>query len=96
MRGEVVPRSSRADTARHHEELIDAASRLFRERGLDSVSVPDVMGEVGLTRGGFYKHFESKEALVATAIEVAYEKQVELVASFFAEHPDDPAEARKA
>jgi len=29
---------------------------LFRERGLDSVSVPDVMGEVGLTRGGFYKH----------------------------------------
>jgi TetR/AcrR family transcriptional repressor of nem operon len=91
-----VPRSSRADTARHHEELIGAASRLFRERGLDSVSVPDVMGEVGLTRGGFYKHFESKEALVATAIEAAYEAQLERLAGYFAEHPDDPVAARKA
>ena len=91
-----MPRSSRADTARHHEELIDAASRLFRERGLESVSVPDVMGEVGLTRGGFYKHFESKEALVATAIEAAYEAQLQLLASYFDEDPDDPAAAREA
>lgn len=95
MRGVAVPRSSRADTARHHEELIGAASRLFRERGLDSVSVPDVMGEVGLTRGGFYKHFESKEALVTTAIEAAYDNQVARVTSYLAEHPDDPAAARK-
>jgi TetR/AcrR family transcriptional repressor of nem operon len=91
-----VPRSSRADTARHHEELIEAASRLFRERGLDSVSVPDVMGEVGLTRGGFYKHFESKEALIATAVEGAYCDQLENLACFVEKHPDDPAAARAA
>jgi TetR/AcrR family transcriptional repressor of nem operon len=91
-----VPRSSRAETARRHEELIDAASRLFRERGLDAVSVPDVMGEVGLTRGGFYKHFESKEALVATAIEAAYDDQLQMLACHVAEHPDDPAAAREA
>jgi TetR/AcrR family transcriptional repressor of nem operon len=91
-----VPRSSRADTARHHDELIEAASRLFRERGLESVSVPDVMGEVGLTRGGFYKHFESKEALVATAIEAAYEAQLQTLAGYDAAHPDDPAAAREA
>jgi TetR/AcrR family transcriptional repressor of nem operon len=91
-----VPRSSRADTARHHEELIEAASRLFRERGVEAVSVPDVMGEVGMTRGGFYKHFESKEALVATAVEAAYDQQVEMLGRFFAEHPGDPAAARAA
>ncbi|HTK62505.1 MAG TPA: TetR/AcrR family transcriptional regulator [Pseudonocardia sp.] len=91
-----MPRSSRVDTARHHEELIEAASRLFRERGLESVSVPDVMGEVGLTRGGFYKHFESKEALVATAIDAAYDAQLETLGRFAAEHPDDPAAARTA
>jgi TetR/AcrR family transcriptional repressor of nem operon len=91
-----VPRSSRADTARHHQKLIEAASRLFRERGLESVSVPDVMGEIGMTRGGFYKHFESKEALVATAIDAAYDAQLRTMESFSAEHPDDPAAARKA
>ena len=60
-------RASRAEAAAHHEELVAAASRLFRDRGAEAVSVPDVMGAIGLTRGGFYKHFESKEALVANA-----------------------------
>jgi TetR/AcrR family transcriptional repressor of nem operon len=44
---------------------------LFRARGIDAVSIADVMGELGLTVGGFYKHFESKDALVAEAIELA-------------------------
>jgi TetR/AcrR family transcriptional repressor of nem operon len=91
-----VPRSSRADAARHHEELIDAASQLIRERGVDSVSLPDFMGKIGLTRGGFYKHFESKEALVATAIEACYRDQLLKLGQFAAEHPDDPTALRSA
>jgi TetR/AcrR family transcriptional repressor of nem operon len=69
---------------------------LFRERGLDSVSLPDVMAEVGLTRGGFYKHFESKEALVAAAVDRAFSEQRELLANTVEQYPDDPGAACEA
>lgn len=45
--------------------IIEAAGRLFRERGIDAVGVDAVMRAAGLTHGGFYTHFASKEALVA-------------------------------
>jgi TetR/AcrR family transcriptional repressor of nem operon len=64
-------RRSREDAARTRDEIVAAAAALFRARGIDAVSIADVMGEVGLTVGGFYKHFDSKEALVAEAIERA-------------------------
>ena len=48
--------------------ILDAASRLFREHGLDQVSVAEVMRAAGLTHGGFYNHFASKDALVAAAL----------------------------
>jgi len=64
-------RKSREEAAHTREKIVDAASRLFRARGIDAVSVADIMGSLKLTVGGFYKHFESKEALVAEAIEQA-------------------------
>jgi TetR/AcrR family transcriptional repressor of nem operon len=64
-------RRSREDAARTRENIVAAAAALFRARGIGGVSVADVMAEVGLTIGGFYKHFDSKEALVAEAIERA-------------------------
>jgi TetR/AcrR family transcriptional repressor of nem operon len=64
-------RRSREDAARTRDKIVAAAAALFRARGIDAVSVADVMGEVGLTVGGFYKHFNSKDALVAEAIERA-------------------------
>ena len=51
-----------------------AAARLFRQRGLGDVTVAEVMKEAGLTHGGFYGHFASKEALVAAAIAEALPK----------------------
>jgi TetR/AcrR family transcriptional repressor of nem operon len=48
--------------------IVDAAGRLFRERGFDAVTVADLMEGAGFTHGGFYNHFPSKEAL---AVEVA-------------------------
>src|SRR5205085_3394236 len=62
---------SKDETGQTRLEIVEADSRLFRERGLGGVSVADVMGEVGLTVGGFYRRFASKEALVAEAIAAA-------------------------
>jgi TetR/AcrR family transcriptional repressor of nem operon len=57
--------------AKHRERIVAAAARLFRARGLDAVRVTDVMKSVGLTHGGFYNHFASKEALASVACEAA-------------------------
>jgi TetR/AcrR family transcriptional regulator, transcriptional repressor for nem operon len=67
-----MPRVSRKEADQHREDVINAASRLFLEHGIDGVSVPAVMAEAGLTHGGFYGHFSSKEALVAEACTRAF------------------------
>lgn len=64
-------RRSREDAAETRRSIVETASRLFRASGIAPVSVADIMGALGLTVGGFYRHFESKEALVAEAIEAA-------------------------
>jgi len=53
--------------AEHREQIIAVAARRFRERGFDGISVADLMKEVGLTHGGFYRHFSSKDELIAIA-----------------------------
>jgi TetR/AcrR family transcriptional repressor of nem operon len=58
---------SKEKMAEHREQIIAAAARRFRVGGFDSVSVADIMKEVGLTHGGFYGHFASKDDLVALA-----------------------------
>lgn len=88
-------RASRALAEQHHQELVEAAARLFRERDVGEVSVPDVMSEIGLTRGGFYKHFESKDALVAAAVEQAFSEHVERVHRLAAQQGDDPLATRQ-
>jgi TetR/AcrR family transcriptional repressor of nem operon len=64
-------RRSQEDTAETRARIVAAASHLLRARGIDATSVADVMSAVGLTVGGFYRHFDSKEALVTEAIESA-------------------------
>jgi TetR/AcrR family transcriptional repressor of nem operon len=58
---------SREKAAEHRAAIVRAAGRLFRERGFDGVSIADVMRAAGLTHGGFYGHFASKEELAAEA-----------------------------
>lgn len=91
-----MARASRAAAARHHAELIEAAARLFRERGVASVSVPDVMGEIGLTRGGFYKHFGSKDELVAAAVDIAFGEHLQRLATMSEQSAKDRALTRAA
>jgi TetR/AcrR family transcriptional repressor of nem operon len=64
-------RVSREKAAESRERILAAASRLFRERGIDAAGVDDVTRAAGLTHGGFYGHFDSKEALAAEAVERA-------------------------
>jgi TetR/AcrR family transcriptional repressor of nem operon len=68
-------RVSQAQATQNRERIVDTAARLFRERGMAGVSVADVMAEAGLTHGGFYKHFASKDALVAEAATLAFAQQ---------------------
>jgi len=51
--------------------IVEAASRALRARGFAGVSIPELMKEVGLTHGGFYSHFRSRDALVAEAVTAA-------------------------
>jgi TetR/AcrR family transcriptional repressor of nem operon len=64
-------RRSREDAARTRRSIVETASRLIRRQGIGAVSVADILGELGLTVGGFYRHFADKEALIAEAIEAA-------------------------
>lgn len=76
-------RMSREAMARHHEQIVDAAARLLRERGVEGTSVADLMQAAGLTHGGFYRHFESKEALVAEASEAAFAGMLDSIEARF-------------
>src|ERR1700742_4972140 len=59
---------SREQVAENRKRILDAAAKLFRERGFETVTVAEVMSAAGLTHGGFYGHFASKEALIEAAM----------------------------
>jgi TetR/AcrR family transcriptional repressor of nem operon len=59
---------------RTHERVVKAAAKAIRAKGPDRVGVVDVMADVGLTHGGFYAHFDSKDALIAAAIGQMFEE----------------------
>ncbi|MEC5384462.1 TetR family transcriptional regulator [Uliginosibacterium sp. H3] len=60
-------RVSKEQAAENRERILDMAAKLFRERGFDGIGVADLMKSAGLTHGGFYGHFKSKEDLMAQA-----------------------------
>lgn len=68
-----MARVSKQQMERHREEIISVSSALFRERGLNGVSVNDLMAAAGLTHGGFYGHFNSKDDLAAIASRKAFD-----------------------
>ena len=58
---------SRDDKAKHHERIVEIASARIRESGMQTPGVAEIMKAAGLTHGGFYKHFDSRDDLVAEA-----------------------------
>jgi len=68
-------RKSREEAAETRERIVDTAAHEFGQHGIAETGLADVMAAVGLTHGGFYKHFESKGQLVAEAIEKSMDSQ---------------------
>ena len=64
---------SKTQVTENRQAILQAAARLYRERGFTGVGVADITREAGLTHGGLYRHFESKDALAAEASEYAFE-----------------------
>src|SRR5258706_14853138 len=69
-------RVSREKAAEIRERIVDTASRLFREKGFDGVGLDAIMKDAGLTHGGFYGHFGSKDDLAAEAVALAVERSM--------------------
>ena len=67
-------RYSRAHKAQNHEKILSVAARSFRERGADVSGIGTVMKKVGLKKGGFYRHFKSKDDLFIEAVARALEE----------------------
>src|SRR5258708_20942185 len=93
-------RKSREEAAETRARIIRKASKEFNQHGIAGTGLADVMRSAGLTHGGFYKHFQSKDELVAEALERGLEKVIEhsagepATSEFLKEelsprHPDD-------
>lgn len=65
-------RRSAEEKAETRRQIVRTAGRMIRDRGLAETGVAEVMAEAGLTHGGFYRHFDSKEELAAAAVESAF------------------------
>lgn len=73
---------------RSHETILESAARLVRERGIGGARVADVMQGAGLTVGGFYAHFASKEALIDATLKRTAQKLRESLFARLDEKPE--------
>jgi len=86
-------RVSREKVAENRARILDVAGRLFREKGFEGVGVADIMKAAGLTHGGFYGHFGSKDQLAFEASQALVDKAAEHWTSVVQEAPADPLDA---
>ena len=84
---------SREQAAQNRERILEAAGQRFRERGFEGIGVADLMKEAGLTHGGFYGHFSSKEDLIAEASARALAQSLALWGKLADRAPGDPLSA---
>ena len=84
-------RGTKAQVAENRDRIIAAAARAFRERGFEGIGVAELMRSVGLTHGGFYGHFASKDELMAHACRRAVDDMLAEWRQRIAADPGDPA-----
>jgi AcrR family transcriptional regulator len=84
-------RSSTRSKAATHERIVDAAARAIRRSGYAGTGVADIMKDAGLTHGGFYAHFPSREAMLAEAADRAGAEAVAASAGVVAAAPPEQA-----
>jgi TetR/AcrR family transcriptional repressor of nem operon len=81
---------TRAQAEENRRKVVEAAGKLFKEHGFDGVGLNELMQAVGLTRGGFYKQFASKDELVREACASTLDAGLERSRKTAADNPDDP------
>ncbi|MFF9526907.1 TetR/AcrR family transcriptional regulator [Streptomyces achromogenes] len=92
-----MPRMSREVAEQHRQQVIQSTSRLIREKGAVGVTVPEAMASAGLTHGGFYRHFTSKDDLLAQALTAAFAERRTAMDQITEEHSEtDGPSARTA
>ena len=74
-----------------HTRIVETAARAIRRSGYDGTGVADIMKEAGLTHGGFYAHFASRDAMLAEAADQAGAETLAIAERIFAEVPEDQA-----
>src|SRR3982750_4970793 len=84
---------SREQALQNRERIVEAAAQRFRERGFEGIGVADLMKEAGLTHGGFYGHFSSKEELIAEASDRALTESLARLSNIAERAHDDPLSA---
>lgn len=89
-------RSSQEQAERNRERVVKTACRLFRMRGVENVSISDIMTEAGMTPGGFYKQFKSREALIDEAFALAFAQSSESWQAISKRHDAEAGEALAA
>jgi len=77
--GHHMKRTSTRSKEATHERIVDAAARAIRRSGYNGTGVADIMKDAGLTHGGFYAHFPSREAMLAEAVDRAGRESVAMM-----------------
>lgn len=83
-------RVSRERAAENRKRVLEVAGQLFREKGFDGIGVADIMKGAGLTHGGFYGQFESKDDLAAESLAGVMDAAAGRWTKRAADTPDDP------
>ena len=79
---------SKETVKQNRERVIDTTAKLLRERGIDGIGVADLMKAAGMTHGGFYRQFESKDDLVVQAVTRAFKDMSEDIAKHISTSAD--------
>lgn len=82
-------RLTKEQAAQNRRDILEAAGRLFRERGFEGVGIADLMKAAGFTHGGFYNHFPSKQALAAEMCSEAFQRSNSKLAEDLEQAPDE-------
>src|SRR5918994_70871 len=90
---EIRMKVTREQAAQNRQRILDVAAQLFREHGFEGIGVADLMKEAGLTHGGFYGHFSSKDDLIAQASARELTRSLEHWSNFAGRASDGPLSA---
>jgi TetR/AcrR family transcriptional regulator, transcriptional repressor for nem operon len=84
---------TKEQAAQNRERIVEVAAQLFRQRGFEGIGVADLMKQAGLTHGGFYGHFSSKDDLIAEASARALTRSLALLSHLPERASGDPLSA---